>query len=197
MKHIPTLVPVCLLACGGLGNQPDDMSAEEHQKAADRAEASAETHRNLAVVGPGPDTPAEGRHWSLAHSLDEHARAHRDAAEALREDEAAACAGLPEGTRDSCPLIGHRVRAVEATPVGVRITYEGADADALLRQLRCHTAHDAKEGLEGESTCPLSEKSLTISTEAVPGGAVLNLSSDDPKVRKRLGEMYVPSVPRS
>lgn len=184
-----------LLACGGsAGTRPEDMSAAAHEEAAAHAEATAESHRAQGAVDPGgPRRTATGSHWGVAANLHRRAEAHLAAARTLRQGEAAACAGLADEVRTACPLSAHPITAVEQTTLGLRVTYAGAEPEALLKHARCHAAHGATEGHEGMPGCPLYQKDLRITAESAPGGAVLVLESTDESVRRALREAYVQS----
>lgn len=182
---------LALAACGGSGRKPEDLSVEDHEAAAARHESRAESRD-----GPPLRVDPAGRYrFNAAHAR--HAEEHRQAAEKLRADEEAACPGLPEAERATCPLMREPVLAVETLPNGVRVTYGGADAGALGRQAECHRAHGAAEGREGMPGCPLYSKALSVRAEAVEGGAVLVLTSDDADTVARLHELYVrePATP--
>lgn len=179
----------CLLfACGG-GTRPEDMSATDHDKEARKNKDIALLHRGW--VGVDPIGKPGASHYALANSFQHHADDHAAAADALRADQVSACAGIPAPVAGTCPLMTYLVTQVEATAEGVRVTYAGAEAEALLHHARCHVAQGAVVGREGMESCPLYEKALRVTTEAAPGGAVLILSSEDSAVRTTLQGIYV------
>lgn len=187
------ITAVLLAACGGTGTpRPEDMSAGEHEQAADKAEQSARGHDARAASAPGAARTATHRHASRA--LERHAEAHRAAARELRGAEAEVCTGVPEASRAVCPLMAWPVEKVEDVADGVRVTYTGGSPDELLQRSRCHAAHAAKAG-DDMPGCPLAAPSLRIATEAAPGGAVLVLGSDDPAIVRELQQMYEPVTP--
>ena len=182
-----------LFACGG-GTRPEDMSAADHEKEARRDEDIAQERQTWVGVGgaraDGSGLPGSSQ-FAVANSFRRHAASHEAAAKTLRTNQVSECAGLPEAAAHTCPLMAHQVTHVEAMSDGVRVTYAGAEAQALLHHAQCHTAQGAVEGRKGMEGCPLYEKALRLSAEPAPGGAVLVLSSDDPAVRKTLQGIYV------
>lgn len=181
-----------LIGCGGDGTRPEDMSARAHEKEAKEAEQAAELHKS-ASTGADPADRSASRHWALASSLAARAEAHRKAAAELRANEAAECAGLPEAEHGSCPMIAYRVKNVEQTPQGVRVTYAGPTPEKLLREAKCHASHQATERGKDLPGCPMYSADLKIDVEASEGGAVLVLTSENAETRKALNEVYVES----
>ena len=179
--------------CGG-GTRPEDMSAADHEKAAQKDEDIAQERQTWIGVGgarsDGSGLPGSSQ-FAVANSFRRHAASHEAAAKTLRANQVSECAGLPEAAAHTCPLMAHQVTHVEAISDGVRVTYAGAEAQALLHHTRCHRAQGGVEGRKGMEGCPLYEKALRLSTEPAPGGAILVLSSDNPAVRKTLQGIYV------
>ncbi len=186
------MLALALGGCGGVGTKPEDASAAEHEAAAREAQARADRPRTAIPRAAGRDVDLGERYVPSASSA-EHAAQHREAARRLRDAEAAACGGVAEKARATCPLMRHPVLAVEALPDGVRVTYGGASAEALGRDAECHRAFGATEGREGMPGCPLYSKALRVRAEAVDGGAALVLTSDDPETVARVRGIYVPA----
>ncbi len=88
-------------------------------------------------------------------------------------------------------MIAYRVRNVEQTPMGVRVTYAGPTPDKLLREAKCHASHQATERGKDLPGCPMYSADLKIDVEPSEGGAVLVLTSENADTRKALNEVYV------
>jgi hypothetical protein len=176
--------------CGGSDTRPEAMSAKAHETAARESDSAAELQRGASTAADDEHGGA-ARHWALASSFAGQAQAHREAAATLRANEAAECVGMPESDHGSCPLLAYKVRAVQRTPEGVRVTYAGAQTDALLREARCHASHQATVRGKGMPGCPLYSEFLDIGVEPAEAGAVLVLTSKDAATRKALDEVYV------
>jgi hypothetical protein len=185
---VSSFVVVC--GCGGADTRPGAMSAKAHETAARESDSAAELQRGASTAADDEHGGAS-RHWALASSFANQAQAHRDAAATLRANEAAECVGLPEADHGSCPLLAYKVRGVQRTPEGVRVTYIGARPDTLLREARCHASHQATIRGKGMPGCPLYSEFLNIGVEPAEAGAVLVLTSQDEATRKALDEVYV------
>jgi hypothetical protein len=185
-----SLLSVLLNGCGGTGTRPEDMSAKAHETAARESDSAAELQRGASTAADDEHGGA-ARHWALASSFAGQAEAHREAAATLRANEAAECAGLPAAEHGSCPLLAYKVRSVESTNQGVRVTYAGAQPDVLLREARCHASHQATMRGKGMPGCPLYSEFLKIEVEPAEAGAVLVLTSTDAPTRKALDQVYV------
>lgn len=180
-----------LIACGGgQGTHPDDMSAEEHRRAAEREDTESERHgsqydsdsrrpigaqtaQSDMFFGLSDYNPTEG-HLSQAQQHEDLAAEHRAASAALEAFEEQECARFPPETRRVCPLLGH-VASVEDVDGGVRIQLsEGANAAAVADHMRCHLAFARTQGREGMDHCPLyvegatvdGEEGITVTTDA-------------------------------
>lgn len=142
---ILTIVPT--VACAGdPGTRPHDMSAAQHQSAAEQEEAAGTAHgaqydraatKDSTICGQtgtiGPSTQTGPPCWTsrtnptAQHAEDakrhrELAAKHRAASAALVEAEQKACAGIEEADRDASPFY-HRedilsVKVAEETPGG-------------------------------------------------------------------------------
>ncbi|MEN9578424.1 MAG: hypothetical protein RJA70_1433 [Pseudomonadota bacterium] len=140
-------------ACGGAaGTQPHDMSAAQHQAAAEREEGQATEH--AAQYDPAAEQTkercAKGRVcWTVASNATEgHAKTaeehqelaakHRLASQALRDAEARACNGIDETDRDVSPFARSAdIRSVsqlrEETQVGRNKVARDAGATIVFR----------------------------------------------------------------
>jgi hypothetical protein len=178
-----------LAACGGGkgGTKPEDMSAKAHEKAAAQEQAQAEQLETTPRPGRANST---GGNYALAHVHERHAAEHRAAAKELRLEDEAACAGIDDETRASCPLATASVVQVDDLPDGVRVVIQGADPAKLAHEAECHRAYGALEGRKGMPGCPLYNKALAVRTEAVEGGAALILTSTDADTVANLRKIY-------
>ncbi len=185
--HVIGLLTV-LAGCGASPTDPEAMSAEAHERAAraQEARASSADLREVDLVDGlvGYDIAAAVYHV--------HAEAHREAAKTLREGEQAACEGVDNEVRATCPLLAHVVEHIEHTERGVRVVYAGADADTLEHHVECHHAFGARVGRRGMPGCPLYSVALSVRVEPTEKGAVLVLESDTEDTVKRLHEIYAP-----
>jgi hypothetical protein len=127
MNHsriIAVLVPLAASACGAAaGTHPNDMSAADHQKAADEENSQSGVHAaNYDPAAAPGEAGCSGRtgaacwssssnptseHLDHASQHRELAAKHRAASEALRNAETSACSGIPEEDRDMSPFM-HR-----------------------------------------------------------------------------------------
>ena len=189
------LTALTAAACGGnQGTHPDDMSAEDHRRAAGDEEQVSTAHegeydpdaRSTVPLGsPSPTSEAwygldvynpTAGHLVEAQQHEDLAAEHRAAAATLEHFEQAECAQFPAETRASCPLMGQVARVTDVDG-GVRIELiEGTNRDAVADHMRCHVAYARTQGREGMSHCPLyvegasvgSDGALTLTTNAGP-----------------------------
>ncbi len=122
---------------------------------------------------------------------------HRAASQALRDAEANACVGIPEGDRDESPF-QHREDIESVSPIFVPLSAKtggqrlvgatvrfravpGMTAEWLQRIVDCHMARNAAMGYEmpemGE--CPLMIKGATATVISIGNGFAVSVRSDD------------------
>jgi hypothetical protein len=129
---------------------------------------------------------------------------HRAAAQALRDAEAAACAGISDSDRNMSPFErSEDIEKVEplivATPVhrstyltGATITFKpvpGLTADWLQREVNCHIARNvALSNVVPEMPdCPLVPKGVEATVKEVAGGAlVVEVRSENREVAEEV-----------
>jgi len=158
------------------GTRPHDMSAAQHQAAAEQEETAAAGHdAQYDPAATKAETQCKGRVcWtSRANPTDKHsadaqkhrelAAKHRAAGEVLKQAEAQACAGIDEEDRDVSPFY-HREDIASVSPAeeqikggkgtttrtsGARIVFRavpGLTAEWLQREVDCHIARAAAMG---------------------------------------------------
>ena len=183
--------------------RPDDMSAAEHRRAAERdrdraADQMARYDPTALASAPGgfprEDAPyypiviyspfnVTLRHADEAARLAEHARAHEQAAADLESYEEGECRQFPPSTRAACPFLG-AIR-VEDLPNGVRLHLPAEmPLDATLAHMRCHLAWARTRGYAPTARCPLYVRGTRI--ERAPSGDAVDLVSDEASVARRL-----------
>ncbi len=185
------LAALTLAACGGSGTKPEDMTVEEHQAAVASDEKAARLHDHLRLHRRDDAVDS----FALAKLYASHAAEHGAAAKQLDAQHAAACEGLAAELQGECPLMHYRVSDVERLADGVRVTFRGAEAGALLRHAECHRAHGASEGREEMPACPLYSKGLNLRAEPSEGGAALFFTSAEAATVERVQSMYEPARP--
>ncbi len=178
------------------GARPDDMSAEDHRRAASNEERVAQEHADrydpsATVYRSGPAHGPEGnysdteynptnRHLSHARTHTRHASDHQAAAEALEAFEEGECAAFSSTTRAACPLLG-QLESVEDIEGGVRLRFlEEINFQAVSDHVRCHLAFGRTRGYEGMTNCPLYLRGLQV--RPVTESRSLELTTDDPEV---------------
>lgn len=199
LRTIPVLLAASLAAaCGGnQGTQPDDMSAEDHRRAAAGEQAESDAHGSRydpdtrattgsssapnsdLFYGPEVYNPTEVHR----HASEEHrtlAEQHRAAAAALEAYEEQECGRFPAATRAACPLLG-QVAEVEDVDGGVRIELaEEAMRDAVADHMRCHVAYARTQGREGMDQCPLYAEGASVTSDA--DGVILTTDAGEEAV---------------
>jgi hypothetical protein len=224
-RVIWTLGATALLAsCASSGTEPHAMTAAQHEAAAKGEERASTEHTSrydaaqAIVVPPTVNCPFSGAYasapvgagcygaWtSVMNPTKQHleegrhhaevAARHRAASQALRDAEARACQGVPEGDRDVSPFY-HReditaVRSVsEHLPFGrerltgaevVFTALPGMTAEWLQRVVDCHLARNAVVGDE-EGTmryCPLAVPHVKATVRSEGGGFAVDVTSQD------------------
>lgn len=206
------------------GTSPHEMSAEEHQAAAVREGRLASRHRGqydpdawktrdckgmvrgeisqpcwTSVMNPtASHLEEERRHVELA-------RGHREASQALRDAELAACAGIPETDRDVSPF-AHREdiekvervwerrepgRAEEPRQLGAAVYYRpvpGLTAEWLQRLVDCHLARNAALGHDRPEMafCPLALRDVRAAVRSTGKGFAVTVTSTDPRLAREI-----------
>lgn len=188
-------------ACGHqAGTQPHEMSVAQHEAAAAREEGQASQ-----IVAAQPCANDSGRAcWTPQTStfVAEHrelAAHHRAAAQALRDAEAQACAGLKEEDRDISPFdhvadirsvsqfkeVSHGGRTKSERATGATIVFrptQGLTVEWLQRLVNCHLARNAAVGhdMPEMPDCPLVPRGVSASVRSVGDGFAVDVTSDDP-----------------
>lgn len=204
--------------CGGSqGTEPQDMSVAQHEKAAGADDVAAEQHGDQynpnatqeqtrcakgGVCWSSEENPTEEHKADVAkhHEL---AAKHRAAAQALRDAEANACAGIPDEDRDESPFYhGHDIASVSEikattqrgkqqveSAVGARAVFRavpGLTAEWLQREVDCHLARAAAVGndMPEMDYCPLVLKGVNAKVSSTGDGFAIDVTSSDPAVAK-------------
>lgn len=196
------------------GTKPHDMSTAHHEAAAKREAGDAAQHGEQydPTAAVKSTTCTKGticwtstRNPTAQHKADESqhrelAEKHRAAAQALRDAENNACAGIDEADRVVSPFY-HRediasVRKVER-PVGDSLggartefagggavfrAVPGLTAEWLQREVNCHLARAAAVGfsMPEMSYCPLMLKGVTGEVSSTGDGFLIAVTSTDP-----------------
>ena len=218
MRTLAASVLMCgLAACSTTSKRvrPDDMSAQQHRKEADREYAKADEHIFLhdpsarqpgPYPGPfsaGPDQPYRyaaplynPTDWHLREAEEHtaHALDHEAAARALEKFEEAECHDFAPEVRAACPLLGPVTR-IEDTGGGVRLYFApGVPIEAVAAHMRCHLAHARTRGYRQNADCPLYTRGVRI--QAYPSAGVVEVLGEDKatirEVRRRAREEAVP-----
>jgi len=183
-----------IISCAGShvsGTEPEEMTHEEHIKAAEKEEQLADReeekynpsetafkHREPMPIGvessespsvahahtipAGTYNPTEN-FKKMAELHKEHAKIHEQAARELEKFKSDACDGIPVKDRKHCPLLGPVAR-VENISSGARLyLHKGADLKNILALSRCHYAFGLNYGHDNMPFCPLYLKELDIS----------------------------------
>lgn len=189
-RPIAALVLALALTFSACANQkaaesdPDDMSAEQHQQAAEREEQKAGEHREQydpdaieqrPTVSMSRD-PTEGHQYSIEtynpteHHLEKakkherYAKQHANAAETLLAFEDKHCEKFPDKVRASCPLMG-QVEAVDDVDKGAKLHIaDSVNLEAIADHMRCHFAFGRTQNQEGMDSCPLYLEDLSFET---------------------------------
>jgi hypothetical protein len=197
----PFFALLALGACGPpAGTRPHDMSIAQHEAAATREEGQATQIGGAAGPcqnSPGPVCWSDATSSWAAERRNLAAR-HRAAAQALREAEARACAGLTDEDRDTSPFShGTDIRSVSqlreerqsgkastARDTGATIVFRstpGLTAEWLQRILDCHLARNAAVGYDMPEMpdCPLVPRGASAKVRSVGDGLAVDVRSDD------------------
>jgi hypothetical protein len=183
--------------CASRQMRPDDLSAQEHRRVAERESALAEVERakfdpsarasspiqvhNLPMIGEYNPTERHLRH-AAEHAR--HAREHETAAAALERFEDSACGPLPANERGACPVMGP-LAAVHDVPDGVQLRpVDDARLAEVLAHMRCHLAYARTRGFATAPDCPLYMKGVEIQLGA--DGRSIELTAKEPQVIEEL-----------
>ena len=169
------LVAACVLVGGCARN----LTGEDHREAAAADMSKAESERakfdpnatamavqartapDEILVPPRFYNPSQA-HLDMADAKMASAFKHLEAARQLEKYEDAACAGISEAERMSCPLIAPHLDAVEEGTRGVVLHLKTATkAKTLATQMRCHLAFSKANNFE-RAPCPLYMKGVEI-----------------------------------
>ena len=220
-----SLLFTCILAvsgCGGTtaGAQPHDMSQAQHEAMASQEESTAAAHSEQynpsATEQKEECTPTKRACWtSITNPTDQHkedaekhkkmAADHRAAAQALRDAETQACAGLPDEDRDMSPF-DHREdiaevkehvddvrvgRSTQKKTTGADIVFRavpGLTAEWLQRVVDCHIARASAVGnaMPEMSYCPLMLKKVKATVTSTGSGFAVAVTSDDTETVKEI-----------
>ena len=205
------------IGCGSSqGTEPHDMSLAQHEQAAGGEDVAASQHgdqydpqatvaekRCAKAVCWTSDTNPTEQHKGDAERHRELASKHRAAAQALRDAEASACAGIPEEDRDVSPFYHRediasvteikettaRGKAQIESSVGARAVFRavpGLTAEWLQREVDCHIARAAAVGHEMPEMdyCPLVLKGVNAKVSSTGDGFAVDVTSADAAVAK-------------
>ncbi len=193
------------------GTKPHDMSVASHEQAAMNEEQASAQHGQQYNADATASTQHCGRGacWtSVSNPTEQHqqhaaehkkvAAEHRAAAQALRDAEASACAGLDEADIATSPFY-HRedISEVARVPVstqqgrhlqndlvGGRVVFRavpGMTTEWLQRLVDCHTARAAAVGyaMPEMAYCPLALKGVKATVSSTGTGFAIEMTSDD------------------
>ena len=211
------------IGCGGAqGTSPHDMSAEQHEAAASQEESASAEH--ATQYDPKQETteqvcPPKRVCWTArANPTDKHrtdasehhdlAAKHRAAAQALRDAEAGACAGIDEEDRDTSPFYFREdIALVEPidqpldsnrgskSPMTRRAggraivrAVPGMTAEWLQRVVNCHVARAAVVGHDDPdmSFCPLALKKVRATVTSTGVGFAVEVRAQDEATAKEV-----------
>jgi len=215
---------LCMIASAGLvgacghapGTMPEDMGATQHQAAAEHEDGVAAAIESSSV--DAGCVPSAAVCWTgIANPSAEqirraeHHRAlaaeHRAASQALRDAEAAACAGISAADRETSPFehtqdIRYVAPSVErhasgqmtvTRTVGARVTFRavpGMTAEWLQRLVDCHLARNAALGYETAMkempSCPLAVAGARAEVESVGDGFEVSIGAADEAAAKEI-----------
>lgn len=196
------LLFVSASACSG-GNQsvkPDEMSAEQHKKEAERERQVArgeraayrpEAERQVVIPDRGllagdPVTvynPTED-HLYAAAMHEKHAAQHAAAADFLRTFEEGECKSVPSNVRAACPLLGPVV-SINDVRGGVVARFRSAEeAGTVAGRMRCHYAYARYRGFAENAACPLYVRGIDVKIGRDP--TTVEIVSPDPGVEREI-----------
>ncbi len=194
--------------CATPGTRPHDMSVAGHEEAEAEAEAAARAAR-LQPPGSTGAACQEVPCWSdrdrptdASRRLLAVAAKHRAAAQALREAEAQACAGISERDRGISPFF-HREDVAVVAPLeekqgryghrlaGATIEFRavrGLTAEWLQRSADCHLARSAALGFDQSEMgfCPLALKGVAARVRSGREWLLVEVTSQDPATAREV-----------
>jgi hypothetical protein len=215
---------LALVGCASTpGARPQDMSAAQHEQSAAAHEAEANPHAaqydpNARAAttkcrgGKGVNEPCwtstsnpTKEHLEDAEKHKKMAADHRAAAQALRDAEAKACAGISDADRDVSPFdhkeditgvapltdVAHHGKHEGSNTVGATVTFRavpGLTAEWFQRIVECHVARNNALGnnVPEMAYCPLVPKGVTAKVTSAGNGFSVDIRSDDPETAKEV-----------
>lgn len=181
----------------------EDREATEHAREADdsaghyEACTSPETGAPLTVICWTDAQQTSAEHTAAMQEHRRLAAAHRAAAEALRDAEASACAGLSEDDRDASPFehredIAGVTELAEEVRLGHQVTHHlvgatirfravrGLTREWLGRLVECHLARNASVGHDVPEMpdCPLVPRGVTARVSSTDAGFAVEVRAD-------------------
>jgi len=220
--HILTTLAVgssTVIACASTpGARPSDMSVAQHEQTAAAHEAEVTPHADQ--YNPSAQTATthcDSKHpcWtSTSNPTEQHlsdakkhhktAADHRAAAQALRDAEAQACAGISDDDRDISPFY-HREDITGVQPayqhitgkqardeaVGAVVTFRavpGLTVEWMQRIVECHVARNNALGNDTPEMpyCPLVPKGITAKVSSTGDGFAVTIESQNPNTAKEV-----------
>jgi hypothetical protein len=195
------------------GAKPHDMSVARHEAVAEAHESQAGDGSLAQRARNCPEVGSESPCWALntrAAEAERHAKMaadHRAASQTLRDAEARACIGVPEGDRDVSPF-AHADDITSITPlnetlisgryaqqqaVGLIVIFRavpGLTAEWLQRVIECHMARNAVLGHEtaGMDYCPLVPRDIATRVTSTGNGFAVMVRGTTPKGISELAE---------
>lgn len=201
---IAALFTVCSCAHAELTGEEHRAAAANDLRRAEREKARYDPDVTAVQVQPrspfieDPTVPRfynpTAAHLAQADRRMESAYKHLEAARKLEKYEDAACSGVSQAERMSCPLIAPHLQQVEEGKHGVVLHLKSAErAGPLAAQLKCHLAFAQANDFD-RTPCPLFIKGVEIDLQ---GTQAISVTSKDDDVaaqvrmeaRKMFGEM--------
>lgn len=178
-----------------------ELTGEEHRQqaahemaAADRERAQFDPSQTAMAVTPRgasfTDDPTGAPRFynpSAAHLVEADRKMasafrHLEAARQLEKYENAACSGISDAERMSCPLIAPHVEKIEEGSKGVVLHLKTAQAAKTVSiQMQCHLAFAQANNFD-KSPCPLYMKGVAITLV----GQAIEVTSSDPKIAQEV-----------
>ena len=213
----PVLFSVIFLlgvGCAARGTKPHEMSAQEHQKAADAANAAASQHatqydpvseakekkchsqKSGVVCWTSTYNPTEEHLKQTKKSL-ELAEDHRKASQKLRAAETLSCAGLsteemaisPFSHKEDILRVEEERSAKQNIIQGTNVTFVKVPrlTQELFQQvLDCHIARNASMvAIVEMAYCPLALPEMKAKVRETPEGFVVELRSNNTESTKQ------------
>jgi hypothetical protein len=195
------LIAACVFAAGCAHKE---MTGEDHRaaaaadmKKADQEKAQFDPNQTQMAIQPrsagftdDPTMPPRFYNPSAAHLIEadrkmDSAFKHLEAARKLEKYEDAACAGISNAERMSCPVISAHLEKIEEGSRGIVIHLKTSEkAKILSTQMRCHLAFAQANNFES-SPCPLYLKGVSIT---LVGDKAIEVTSTDAKVAATVRE---------